>query len=84
MNSFLKSAAKELAMRKIRVNNVAYAMVDTDMYQEFLESGGDENAMRLQYLGVIDVETAANAVMFLLSDASKFTTGTVLPVYAGC
>lgn len=84
INSFLKPAAKELAMRKIRVNNVAYAMVDTDMYQEFLESGGDENAMRLQYLGVIDVETAANAVVFLLSDASKFTTGTVLPVYAGC
>lgn len=83
MNSFLKPAAKELARRKIRINNVAYGVVDTEMYQEFLANGGNEEVIKQQYLGVIDTETAANAVMFLLSDASKFTTGSVLPVYAG-
>lgn len=83
MNSFVKPAAKELSKRKIRINNVAYGIVDTQMYQNFLETGGDEDVIKQQYLGVIDTETAANAVMFLLSDASKFTTGSVLPVYAG-
>lgn len=83
MNSFIKPVAKELAIRKIRINNVAYGMVDTKMYQEFLETGGDEDVIEQQYLGLIDTETAANAVMFLLSDASKFTTGSIIPVYAG-
>lgn len=83
MNSFIKPVAKELANRKIRINNVAYGIVDTQMYQEFLETGGDEDVVKQQYLGIIDTESAANAVMFLLSDASKFITGSVLPVYAG-
>lgn len=83
MNSFIKPVAKELANRKIRINNVAYGIVNTKMYQEFLETGGDENVVKQQYLGIIDTESAANAVMFLLSDASKFITGSVLPVYAG-
>lgn len=83
MNSFIKPSAKELAKRKIRINNVAYGIVDTKMYQDFLETGGDEDVVKQQYLGVIDTETASNAVMFLLSDASKFTTGSIIPVYAG-
>ena len=83
MNSFLKPAAKELASRKIRINNVAYGGVDTEMYQEFLANGGNEEVIKQQYLGIIDTESAANVVMFLLSDASKFITGAVLPVYAG-
>lgn len=83
MNSFIKPIAKELSNRKIRINNVAYGIVDTQMFQEFLANGGNEEVIKQQYLGVIDTETAANAVMFLLSDASKFTTGSVLPVYAG-
>lgn len=83
MNSFLTPVAKELANRMIRINNVAYGIVNTQMYQEFLETGGNEVVVKQQYLGIIDTESAANAVMFLLSDASKFITGSVLPVYAG-
>lgn len=83
MNSFIKPVAKELGSRRIRINNVAYGIVDTNIYKEFLETGGDKEVINQQYLGIIDTETAANAVMFLLSDASKFTTGIVLSVYAG-
>ena len=83
MNSFVKPVAKELSYRKIRVNNVAFAMVDTPMYQEFVDAGGDIQVADRQYLGIIDVEAAANSVMFLISDASAFMTGEVLPVYAG-
>ena len=83
MNSFIKPIAKELSNRKIRINNVAYGIVNTQLFQEFLETGGDEEVLKQQYLGIIDTKSAANAVMFLLSDASKFITGSVLPVYAG-
>lgn len=83
MNGFVYPAAQSLAPRGIRVNTVAYAMVDTDMYQEFLDNGGNPVLMQRQYLGVIDQESAANAVLFLLSDACKYITGSVFPVCAG-
>ena len=53
------------------------------MFQEFLDNGGDNKVLERQYLGVVDVESAANAVMFLLCDSAKFITGSVIPVYGG-
>ena len=83
MNGVLYPAARELASRKIRVNNVAFSMVDTISYTKF-QTFGDESKLReKQLLGIIDVESAANSVMFLLSDACPYITGAVLPVYAG-
>lgn len=83
MNGFIKPAALELAARGIRVNTVAFAAVDTPIHQNFLESVNDKSILDRQRLGTIDAESAANAVMFLLSDACKYITGAVLPVYAG-
>lgn len=83
MNGFIRPAALEYASRGIRVNTVAYAMVDTEMYQAFLQSGGDEKVIQNQALGLIDAESAANAVMFLFSNACPFITGSVISVYAG-
>lgn len=78
-----EQSALELVKRKIRVNTVAFGMVSTDMFQEFLDNGGDNKVLERQYLGVVDVESAANAVMFLLCDSAKFITGSVIPVYGG-
>lgn len=86
MNSFIKPVAKELSGRKIRVNTVAFGAVDTPMSHAADECIGEDEIKRIyeaQFLGAIDVETAANAVMFLLSGASKFTTASVLHVYGG-
>ncbi len=83
MNGFIGPAAKELAPKGIRVNTVAFGMVDTALYQDLVDIGGDLKVMERQYLGVIDKESAANAILFLLSDACRFITGSVLPVYAG-
>ncbi len=83
INGFIHPAARELAKRKIRINNVAFSMVNTEMFKEFMENSGSEGLINRQYLGIVDVESAANAVMFLLSDASKYITETVIPVYAG-
>lgn len=84
MNSIVHSFAKELSPRKIRINTIAFGMVETDMYKGFLESGGNnEELMQTQILGVIPPEYAGNAICFLLSDASKYITGGTFKYDAG-
>lgn len=84
MNAVVHPFAKELAPRGIRVNTIAFGMVDTEMYKGFLESGGNnEELLQDQYLGIIPVEYAGNAICFLLSDAAKYITGSTLCYDAG-
>ena len=84
MNSIVHSFAKELTPRRIRVNTIAFGMVETDMYKGFLEAGGNnEELLRNQICGVIPIEYAGNAICFLLSDASKYITGGTLNYDAG-
>ena len=84
MNAAVHAFAKELAPRGIRVNTIAFGMVDTDMYKGFLESGGNnEELLQDQYLGIIPPEYAGNAVCFLLSDAAKYMTGGTMNYDAG-
>lgn len=82
MEGILASLAMELSSRRIRINAVSFGMVDTNMYQDFLNYG-DENSLEKQYLGVIDLESAANMITFLLSDACKYITASTIPVWAG-
>lgn len=84
MEGIISSVAMELGIRKIRINTVSFAMVDTAMYKEFLEYSGDSSLMEKQYLGVIDTKKAANAVVFLLGDACPYITASNIPVWAGC
>lgn len=83
MNGFVVSAARELAHRKIRINTIAFANVDTETHRRFLECARDESDVSWQMLGTIDVISAANAITFLLSDACKYITAAVIPIYAG-
>lgn len=85
MDGFVGSAAVELGKRGVRINNVAFAMVGTQSYYDFVENSLStyERIMGPQYMGVIDIDGAANTVMFLLSDAVKHITATTIRVYAG-
>lgn len=84
MNAVVHAFAKELAPREIRVNTIAFGMVETDMYKGFLESGGNnEELLKSQFLGIIPVEYAGNAICFLLSDISKYITGETMNYDAG-
>lgn len=75
--------AKELASRKMRMNAVAFGMIDTGMYQYFLDHGGDDSTLSNQYFGVGKPEDAANVIAFLLSGASAFITGTTIVADGG-
>lgn len=83
----VRSLAAELAEKKIRVNSIVPGFIRTEMFDDFINSTGlenfEKNVLSRQYMGVGDTTDIANAAAFLLSDASKFTTGTGLIVDGG-
>jgi NAD(P)-dependent dehydrogenase (short-subunit alcohol dehydrogenase family) len=81
-----RSLAIELAKRKIRVNCISPGVVDTPMSQNAEYSKDAESLSRISSyhpLGLGNADDVANACIFLLSDASRWITGTNLIVDGG-
>ncbi|WP_442113013.1 SDR family oxidoreductase [Pseudomonas sp. NUPR-001] len=81
-----KSAAIEYAKKKIRVNAVCPAVIDTDMFRRAYETDPRkaEFAAVMHPVGRIGkVEEIASAVLYLCSDGAAFTTGQALAVDGG-
>lgn len=81
-----KSAAKELAPLKIRVNAVAPGIVKTERFEELYEASGDKINERIEKIGFGRLGTPqdiANAVSFLASDRASYISGQILGV-DGC
>lgn len=86
--SLIKSLASEYAPRKLRFNAISPGFVDTPMLdavkrlyksdKEFVASIVSKHP-----LGIGASQDVANAVLYLLSDASSWVTGTVLEVDGG-
>lgn len=94
----MRTMANELGDHRIRVNTIHPGNVDTPMlfndalYRLFrpeLENPGREDAVEVMhamsllptpYLDAVDI---SNALLFLLSDESRYITGVELPVDAG-
>jgi 3-oxoacyl-[acyl-carrier protein] reductase len=80
---FTKSLAREVGPLGITVNAIAPGFVDTAM-TDGLEGAQREQIVRRSPLHrLAKIEDVANAVAFLMSDASRNITGTVLTVDAG-
>lgn len=81
-----KSMALELAPRGIRVNCISPAMVKTPLSEKmFLElpESTKVNIERMHPLGIGEPDDIANAVVYLLSNASNWVTGTNLIIDGG-
>ena len=81
-----KSAAKELAPMKIRVNAVAPGIVKTERFAELYESDGAKIDQRISRIGLGRLgtpEDIANACAFLVSDRASYISGEILGVN-GC
>lgn len=78
-----KSAAKELAPRNIRVNAITPGFIDTDMARALPPEIFAERVASIRMGRVGQPLDVANAVLFLVSDASNYITGQVLGVDGG-
>jgi NAD(P)-dependent dehydrogenase (short-subunit alcohol dehydrogenase family) len=86
LHGITKSLAIELAPKKIRVNCVAPGFVNTKMMgttQNMFADGREEILEQLHPLGLGDPEDVANTIAFLLTDASKWITGSIISVDGG-
>jgi NAD(P)-dependent dehydrogenase (short-subunit alcohol dehydrogenase family) len=83
-----KTAALEYARQGVRVTAVAPAAIETDMIDRFVggsrESDQGKGVAAMHPVGRMGKpEEIAEAVLYLASDAAKFTTGTSLAVDGG-
>lgn len=86
VDGLVRSAAMELAPRRIRVNSILCGAVYTEMYArevdrmgpDWIASIGDKHP-----LGFGQIDDISNVVLFLLSDASRWITGSAMAVDGG-
>ena len=86
LHGITKSLAIELAPKKIRVNCVAPGFIETEMLKEMSNNFGPDyyqNLTNLHPLGLGKAEDVANIVAFLLSDMSRWITGSIINVDGG-
>ena len=86
LSAFMKSAALDLAGKKIRCNAVLPGMVETPLVNEEVvlteeQLDADRKLYPLKRFG--KTEEIAHAIIFLLSDASSWMTGTEIVIDGG-
>lgn len=86
MDGAIRSMAKELADRGIRINSIIAGMTKTSMYEGYKNKTGkdlEDPRFSIYCLGLGEPFDVANAIAFLLSDSSRIITGTGLVVDSG-
>jgi 3-oxoacyl-[acyl-carrier protein] reductase len=80
---FTRSLAREVGSMNITVNAVAPGFMATDMTAGMKDEQTAKIAARSALKRLVDVEDVAGAVSYLMSDAARNITGTVMTVDAG-
>ncbi len=87
LDSAIRSLALELAPKNIRINSISPSMIKTQIYDGLVDLVNNNNfeadLKKRQLLGLGSPEDVASAAAFLLSDASRFVTGTSMIVDGG-
>jgi 2-hydroxycyclohexanecarboxyl-CoA dehydrogenase len=73
--AFVKSAAKEIAPHRVRLNLIAPGVIDTPQYRQ-ANAGADDARWRAS-VGVGQPEDAVGALLFLLSDQATMTASII-------
>ncbi|HEX8269202.1 MAG TPA: SDR family oxidoreductase [Flavobacterium sp.] len=82
----VKSAALELASRKIRVNAISPGVVDTPMTQKLFSQIEEQNVNRIvgmHPLGIGSIDDITPLILFLLSADSRWITGQNIMIDGG-
>ena len=86
VSGMVRALAVELAERRIRANAIVAGGIETAMHEDLVASLGEAQVASyraLHPLGFGSPDDVAYAVMFLLSDAARWITGTELVVDGG-
>lgn len=86
LHGITKSLAIELSGKGIRVNCIAPGFIKTKMMDDIngsFSNDHDEYLHKLHPLGLGEPEDVGYAIAYLLSDASKWVTGSILSVDGG-
>jgi NAD(P)-dependent dehydrogenase (short-subunit alcohol dehydrogenase family) len=81
-----RALAAELAPRQVRVNAIISGTIETEMHRQMLAKSADEQAdanLANHPLGYGQPDDIANAVIFLMSPASRWITGSEMVVDGG-
>lgn len=81
--SATKSAAKELAEFKIRVNAIAPGMVGSERFKAVLEEKFAQKINDIPFGRLAEPDEIANLCLFLASDQSSYITGQIVGVDGG-
>ena len=84
-NMFTKVSALALSKYNITVNAILPGTIETDINRDILNSNGVREAIEemtpLHCLG--DTDDIGHAVVYFMSDESKWVTGALLPIDGG-
>jgi NAD(P)-dependent dehydrogenase (short-subunit alcohol dehydrogenase family) len=86
VDGLVRSAAMELAPRRIRVNSILCGAVYTEMYAREVDRMGPEwiaSVGAKHPLGFGQTDDVSSAVIYLMSDAARWITGTAMAVDGG-
>jgi 3-oxoacyl-[acyl-carrier protein] reductase len=80
---FTRSLAREVGQLGVTVNAIAPGFIDTEMTQQMTDGHRDQIARRSALRRLAEPIDVARSVEFLLSEAGRNITGTVLTIDAG-
>lgn len=87
IDAAVRTLAVELARESVRINSVAPGLVETEMVISYRQNVAGDKAVQAgtdrHPLGLGRPRDVSNAIAFLLSDASRWITGTSLTVDGG-
>lgn len=83
IDAFMRTVALEMGPKGIRCNSVNPGMVETALISSFTDEQKEKEMQNYPLRRFAQPEDIANGIVYLLSDASSFVTGTALKIDGG-